>query len=71
MFSTYGMDQKRAQKGLAMARRRRGRITRAGQGMRASQSDTRAASQAFERMHTHASAYQRARIRTWMTFAVQ
>ncbi len=37
-----------------MARRRRERLARAGQ---ASRSDTRTASQAFERMHTHVSAW--------------
>ncbi len=37
----------------SVARSLRERLARAGRGMRASQSDTRAASQAFERTHTH------------------
>jgi hypothetical protein len=36
-----------------VARRQRERLARAGRGVRASWSDTRAASQAFERTHTH------------------
>jgi hypothetical protein len=52
MFSPYGIEQKCAWLAASVAARRR---AQAGQGMRASRSDTRAASQTFERMHMHVS----------------
>ena len=41
-FSPYGIEQKRARKGLSVARRRRERLARAGRGMQANAGMTRA-----------------------------
>jgi hypothetical protein len=50
---------KRTNAAASVERRRRERLALLGRGMRTSRSDTRAASQAFERMHTHASIWRK------------